>query len=115
MGNTNHSVQRKTHLKLAASSEPGEVPAHEKSADSLAIFNFLSGEIEDRMGADFLAKMPLDLLEPYCLATVRQNEPTAALLYELMTNFMKAYANPETNAEAMTAFDYLTHLADPKG
>jgi len=35
-------------------------------------------------------------LQSYCLATVRQNQPTAALLYELITNFMKAYSNPET-------------------
>lgn len=114
MGNTNHGMKRKQHLKLAASSEPTSVSASERSADTLAIFNFLSAEIEDRMGADFLAKMPLDLLEPYCLATARQNEPTAALLYELMTNFMKAYANPESNSEALKAFDYLAHLADPQ-
>jgi len=46
------------------------------------------------------------------LATVRQNQPTAALLYELITNFMKAYSNPETNADALKAFDYLTHLSE---
>lgn len=111
MGSTNHGVNGRPHLKLAASSDPNPVSASEKSADTLAIFNFLSGEIVDRMGADFLTKMPLDLLEPYCLASVRQNEPTAALLYDLVTNFMKAYANSETNEEALKAFDYLAHLA----
>lgn len=111
MGNTSHGAQSRPHLTLAVSGERPNL-ASDQSADVAAIYTFLSSEIEDRLGADFLSKMPIDLLQSYCLATVRQNEPTAALLYELMTHFMKAYANPETNADALKAFDYLTHLSE---
>lgn len=111
MGNTRHGAQGRPHLTLAVSSERATPPS-DQSADLTAIYNFLSSEIENRLGADFLTKIPVELMHAYCLATVRQNEPTAALLYELITNFMTAYANPETNAEALKAFDFLTHLAD---
>lgn len=111
MGNTCHGAQIRPNLTLAVS---GEKPRSDsgKSDDLAAIQKYLSREIEDRLGADFPTKMPNELMQAYCLATVRQNEPTAALLYELITNFMKSYANPETNADALKAFDYLTHLSE---
>ncbi|HDS1721578.1 hypothetical protein NPS53_08710 [Pseudomonas putida] len=111
MGSTRHGVQSKPHLTLAVS-DGRPLPDDGQSPDLAAIYTFLAPEIEDRMGADFLTKVPYELLQSYCLATVRQNEPTAALLYELITNFMKAYANPETNADALKAFDYLSHLSE---
>lgn len=111
MGNTSRGAQSRPHLTLAVS---GEQPVHasDQSADLTSIYDFLSHEIEDRLGVGFVEKIPMELLQSYCLATVRQNEPTAALLHELITNFMTAYSNPETNAEALKAFDFLAHLSE---
>lgn len=111
MGNTCHGAHIRPNLTLAVSGKKLGSESS-KSDDLAAIQKFLSREIEDRLGADFSTKMPVELMESYCLATVRHNEPTAALLYELITNFMKAYANPETTADALKAFDYLAHLAE---
>ena len=111
MGNTRHGAQNRPHLTLAVS-DGRPLPENSQSPDLAAIYTFLAPEIQDRMGSDFLNKVPYELLQSYCLATVRQNQPTAALLYELITNFMKAYSNPETNADALKAFDYLTHLSE---
>lgn len=111
MGNTSHGAHSKPHLTLAVSDERPDSPL-DQSADLAVIYNFLSREIELRLGEDFPSKIPTDLLRSYCLATVRQNEPTSALLYDLITNFMRAYSHPETNADALKAFDYLTHLSE---
>lgn len=111
MGSTKHGAQSRPHLTLAVSSERA-LPENSQSPDLVAIYTYLAPEIGDRMGADFLTKVPYELAQSYCLATVRQNEPTAALLFELVTNFMTAYSNPETNADALKAFDFLAHQAE---
>lgn len=89
-----------------------QADARETAKDSLAILAYLSQEVMTRMGKDFLVKMPLDLTERFCLATVKRNDPTGELLYKLVTNFMTAYANAETSDEALKAFDFLDYLSD---
>ena len=86
-----------------------QADAHETAKDSLAILAFLSQEVMARMGKDFLGKIPLDLTERFCMATVERNDPTGELLYKLVTNFMTAYANSETSDEALKAFDFLDY------
>lgn len=79
--------------------------------DSLAVLTFLSQDIMQHMGKDFLGKVPFDVLERFCMATVNRNDPTGDLLFKLVTNFMAAYANSETADEALKAFDFLEYLS----
>ncbi len=80
--------------------------------DAFSVYTFLSHEIQAKMGKDFLGKMPLEHMERYCLATVENGHPTAEMLHQLMVNFLQAYANPKTHAEALKAFDYLDYQAE---
>lgn len=80
--------------------------------DAFAVYSFLSHEIQAKLGKDFLGKMPLEHMERYCLATVENGHPTADMLHQLVVNFLQAYSNPETNAEALKAFDYLEFQAE---
>lgn len=81
-------------------------------SDSVAVLAFLSQEVIACMGKDFLAKMPLDLMERYCMATVEAEDPTGQLLRKLMINFMTAYSAPTTRDEALKAFDFLDYLSE---
>lgn len=94
--------------------KPGEAlsPDLRQPDDSFSVYAFLSHEVQARLGKDFLGKMPLDLMERYCLATVENGHPTADMLYELVTNFLTAYANPATNEDALKALDFLSYQAE---
>jgi hypothetical protein len=105
------SLSRPDLLSMAEKASSGEAAANGED-NALAIYNFLSHELRASMGHDFLGKMPMPVMEKYCVATVLHDHPTADLLYQLMVNFMSAYAGAETNEEALKAFDYLAHLAD---
>jgi len=83
-----------------------------EAANSTAVFAFLSLEIQAKLGKDFLGKIPLDQMEGYCLATVENGHPTADMLYQLITNFLQAYSNPETTEDALKALDFLGYQAD---
>lgn len=89
----------------------GDLAANE-TCDALSVASYLEQEIAQLLGADFVAKMPAELLEAFCLATVDRNHPTAELLYKLVINFMIAYASSSTNEDALKAFDYLDYLSD---
>ncbi|WHS57587.1 MULTISPECIES: hypothetical protein [Pseudomonas] len=93
---------------------PGEAPSPDMRSpdDAFSVYAFLSQEVQAKLGKDFLGKMPLDLMERYCLATVENGHPTADMLYELVTNFLTAYANPATKEDALKALDYLGYQAE---
>ncbi|MCF5382063.1 hypothetical protein GIW05_00815 [Pseudomonas syringae] len=101
------------NFRHAVSSNDAALPADvsEDVKDSLTVLTFLSQDIMQHMGKDFLGKVPFDLLERFCMATVNRNDPTGDLLFKLVTNFMAAYANLETTDEALKAFDFLEYLS----
>lgn len=86
--------------------------AANETCDSLSVATFLEQEISHLLGSDFVSKMPSQLLEAFCLATVERGHPTAELLYKLVINFMIAYASADSNEDALKAFDYLDFLTD---
>lgn len=114
MGNPRHGLQVEHPHAISVVADCVASPANE-APDSLAVLAFLSQEIMGRMGKDFLGKMPLELMERFCIATVENNDPTGELLHKLVINFMTAYSNQDTNAEALKAFDFLDYLADQQG
>lgn len=111
MGNTRLGVTN-SPMPFQSTPDGGPLNGSGSSADSLAVFAFLSQEIQATMGKDFLGKMPIDMMERYCLATVNNGHPTAQMLLELVTSFLEAYSNPETNEEALKALDFLAHQAE---
>jgi hypothetical protein len=112
MGNSRFGPVSAPHSSRSCNDESAPTETADTSKDSLAILAYLSQEIIGRMGKDFLGKVPLNLTERFCMTTVERNDPTAELLYKLVTNFMTAYANAETSDEALKAFDFLDYLAD---
>jgi len=111
MGTKKVFLNRSDLLSIAERAASGEAAANGED-NALAIYNFLSHELRASMGHDFLGKMPMPVVEKYCVATVLHDHPTADMLHQLMVNFMSAYADAATNEEALKAFDYLAHLAD---
>jgi hypothetical protein len=110
MGNPRFGPVSSPQSSKSSNDDGATDESSDSTSDSLAVLAFMSQEIMRRMGKDFLEKIPLDVTEQFCLSTVEKNDPTAELLYQLVTNFMKAYAKENTNEEALKAFDYLDYL-----
>lgn len=111
MGNTRIDPSTAPNPPMKASVESSSASSGPVD-DAFSVYTYLSHEIQAKLGKDFLGKMPLEHMERYCLATVENGHPTADLLHKLVLNFLKAYSNPETNADALKAFDYLDYQAE---
>lgn len=111
MGNTRLGIPN-SPKPFKSGSDDGPLNGAASASDSLAVFAFLSQEIQAKMGKDFLGKMPIDKMERYCLATVENGHPTSQMLFELVTNFLEAYSNPDTNEGALKALDFLAYQAE---
>lgn len=111
MGNRRSERDSTTHpFDIEQADElPSVVPS---DSDAMVPLAFLTQEVNAYMGKDFIAKIPLDVMERYCMATVDRDEPTGELLYKLLLNFMVAYSDSKTSEDALKAFDFLDYLTD---
>jgi hypothetical protein len=108
-----NNVLKFTHPNTKEEPDFVEEPIHQEELKRPLPIQLLAQDVESHMGKGFSDTLPREIFESFCLRTIERNEPTGLMLAVLVSNFMKAYADPdpEIAEKAMEAFDYLTYLA----
>lgn len=100
-----------SHQRPLSLSNDGVNPADDSGSPDHYL-RILLTNIANEVGPGFLSSVNPALLEQFCIMTVLRGEPGGKMLNDLLSSFLRSYADPKSSDSAVDLLGDLIGLSD---